>query len=198
MPAEPTVPVDTCSMAGPNGSRIPTEEPHAWVSRKGPDNIWVRTCHRCPAIDWDDLREGVLTYAATLTLTPSPASMGGPLSEAERIAEIQARLDAFHLHAGRPPWDEHVSRNRAALERNAPGDLAHLLSRVGVLEGQLATAQALHQPYPEGGQGYDEKGNYTYIEPCCQVCGTADEFAVRWPCGTARALGVDGGESDAE
>lgn len=57
-------------------------------------------------------------------------------SDTDRLAEIQARLDAFHLHAGRPPWDEHVSRNRDALERNAPGDLAYLL-------GELDDAQRL-------------------------------------------------------
>lgn len=57
-------------------------------------------------------------------------------SDTDRLAEIQKRLDAFHLHAGRPPWDEHVSRNRDALERNAPGDLAFLL-------GELDDAQRL-------------------------------------------------------
>lgn len=192
---EPTVPVDTCSMAGPNGSRIPTEEPHAWVSRKGPDNIWVRTCHRCPAIDWDDLREGVLTYAATLTLTPSPASMGGPLSEAERLAEIKARVAAAKP---RPEtnWRKPLLAS-GEMRRHAEADVVFLLAeldrasaRVGVLDGQLAKAAdpvngpvqlAIHRAVCEDSLAHcvENRGR----------CVRSAE-AASW------ALGLDGGDPD--
>lgn len=59
------------------------------------------------------------------------------------------------------------------------------------LEAENAAARELHEPASEAGQGYDETGSYTYIEPCCRTCGTADEYAVRWPCNTAKALGLD-------
>ena len=62
------------------------------------------------------------------------------------------------------------------------------------LEAENAAARELHAPASESGQGYDENGSYTYIEPCCRTCGTADEYAVRWPCDTAKSLGMDQSE----
>jgi hypothetical protein len=111
-----------------------------------------------------------------------PASMGGPLSEAERLAEIQSRLDAaskkttIDVHAGGStlratatggdrgffvdgfsdlvtaaigdmgPLKVTVADDEdgqdATLALHARDDIEFLLELVGVLEGQLATAQA--------------------------------------------------------
>jgi hypothetical protein len=51
------------------------------------------------------------------------------------------------------------------------------------LEQQNARVMELHQPVPEAWQGYDDTGNYGYIETPCGACGT-DEYAVPWPCAT--------------
>lgn len=64
-------------------------------------------------------------------------------------------------------------------------------------EVRIAAARKLHQPLMEGGQGWDGNGNYTFIKPCCPTCGTSDEYAVRWPCTTAKALGMENGDNDA-
>lgn len=56
------------------------------------------------------------------------------------------------------------------------------------MQNAIRQVRALHEPIVEGGQGYDEGGNYTYIQPCCTTCGTSDEYAVQWPCATIRAL----------
>lgn len=44
----------------------------------------------------------------------------------------------------------------------------------------------LHRPVPDG-QGFID-GSYGTISPACGTCGTHDEYAVPWPCPTARAL----------
>ena len=54
--AQPMQPDNRCSIAGPDGTRIPTDDPHAYQSHKGANTIWVRTCAPCGAVDWDDLR----------------------------------------------------------------------------------------------------------------------------------------------
>lgn len=77
----------------------------------------------------------------------TPASMGGPLSEAERLAEIKARVAAAKP---RPEtnWRKPLLAS-GEMRRHAEADVVFLLAeldrasaRVGVLEGQLATAQA--------------------------------------------------------
>jgi hypothetical protein len=37
------------------------------------------------------------------------------------------------------------------------------------------------------GLGYTDDG-YGDVDPACRACGTSDEYAVPWPCGTVRAL----------
>ena len=112
----------------------------------------------------------------------SPASMGGPLPEAERIAEIRRTLKMAKMASA-----------------NAPGTFWHtftentefLLSRVGVLEGQLATTRGLVADLVDGGKctfdhhGYCQEHGWFETEPAC-------------PHGRAKALGLDGGGSDAE
>lgn len=46
---------------------------------------------------------------------------------------------------------------------------------------------ALHQPVQDG-LGYLGDGSYGTISPACSTCGTHDEYAVPWPCPTARAV----------
>lgn len=48
----------------------------------------------------------------------------------------------------------------------------------------LEKIAAVHSPDPDGGMGYQEGGGYGSIDPACRECGTADEYAVAWPCGT--------------
>jgi hypothetical protein len=64
---QPMRPAGGCSLAGPNGSRIPIEEPHAYSSRKGANTIFVRTCSLCGEIDWDDLHEQTVQRVADET-----------------------------------------------------------------------------------------------------------------------------------
>jgi len=52
----------------------------------------------------------------------------------------------------------------------------------------IQRVRELHQPVHENAQGYDEHGNYTYINPGCSECGTFGEFTVPWPCPTIRLL----------
>lgn len=259
-------------------------------------------------------------------MTSTPASMGGPLSDADRLAEIQARLDA----ATEGPWEQGATlllgevmftddlrettsdratkccyctkcgpvlwegmtelfdktvkahRHRspttpaafaddmvmganariitsevhkpadATLIANAPRDIAYLLARVGVLEGQLATARerlrelSKLQCQPTDtddselgwGDGYNaalaevrhlaaellpetvaerHRPQEVYLEfhefpvqsskrVICSECSgqlvpwdEVDEASlVLWPCPEAKALGLDGGGSDAE
>lgn len=60
---------------------------------------------------------------------------------------------------------------------------------------QLAAAvrevRALHRPVEGVGWGPDDDdtpGAYGDIAQACSACGTHDEYAVRWPCPTTRAL----------
>ena len=64
-----------------------------------------------------------------------------------------------------------------------------LQRRVEELEGQVAEVARLHQPAPDGGQGWTGDG-YGDIASACRSCGAADEYAVRWPCETASAVGA--------
>lgn len=53
-----------CSLAGPNGARIPVQEPHSYSARKGANTIFVRTCDLCGDIDWDALHEATVERVA--------------------------------------------------------------------------------------------------------------------------------------
>ena len=92
-----------------------------------------------------------------------------------------------------------LQEENSALLRKLEDQYRHRAQRaneVTRLRSENAAARELHEPAPEAGQGYDENGRYTYIEPCCRTCGTADEYAVRWPCSTAKALGMTKGDND--
>ena len=41
-----------------------------------------------------------------------------------------------------------------------------------------------HDRDPHGGMGWRDDGDYGVYENACLVCGTADEYAVEWPCYT--------------
>jgi hypothetical protein len=64
---------------------------------------------------------------------------------------------------------------------------------------KVEAALAIHQPGSEPSQGWLRDGIYGYIETPCAGCEAVDEYAVPWPCATARALGgdQDGGDRDA-
>ncbi|MEU4256297.1 hypothetical protein AB0B42_00545 [Streptomyces fradiae] len=66
------------------------------------------------------------------------------------------------------------------------------VQRAETAEAARDRVRALHQPTPGVGFGPDDDptpGAYGDIAQACTSCGTADEFAVRWPCPTIRALG---------
>jgi hypothetical protein len=73
---------------------------------------------------------------------------------------------------------------------NFPMPTEALRAELAEAQAKIDAALALHQPFPDCGQGYLPDGSYGYIEPACLVCGTADEYAVPWPCDTAKALGI--------
>lgn len=147
--------------------------------------------------------------------TTSPASMGGPLSESDRLAEIQARFKnrvTGHWHAVsiefRGQTSHSVKSNvgsvlahtgygpiggsshaNAEFMANAPADIEFLLNLVGVLEGQLATARALHQPKTVHGVVVCGR----CLKSQSSLYGKTFE---EWPCPDAVALGLDGGDPD--
>lgn len=58
-------------------------------------------------------------------------------------------------------------------------------------EAAIARARAMHQPTEGLGFDSDEDdtpGSYGYIAQVCGACGKPDEYGVRWPCATTRAL----------
>ncbi len=58
-------------------------------------------------------------------------------------------------------------------------------------QAALERVRELHQPTEGLGYGCDEDdipGSYGHIAQVCTSCGTADEYGVRWPCPTIRAL----------
>jgi hypothetical protein len=57
---------------------------------------------------------------------------------------------------------------------------------LGRAEARMAAIRTLHRPVD--GQGLDDAGEYVDINPACSACGTADEWATPWPCGTIRAI----------
>ena len=57
--------------------------------------------------------------------------------------------------------------------------------------------RALHQPVQDG-LGYLDDGSYGTISPACSTCGTHDEYAVPWPCPTARAVALTETEETAD
>lgn len=66
------------------------------------------------------------------------------------------------------------------------------------LEQQVAAVLALHRPI-EGGMGneLDNGRSYGHMSCVCTACGTPDEYGVKWPCATVRAVGVGAtGETD--
>ena len=172
----PDVPVDACSIAGPNGTRIPTEEGHAWVSRKGPDNIWVRTCQSCPAIDWDDLREGVLAFAAAqgefketaenlnvgenvqgnLNAAPVPSDTNRLAEIAARLADLDAKIKLRAENAKRgivTPIGAAADR----LNQYAPMDLAFLLRRLDLMTTAYQHAKEQRDKYAQRVIGWREQ-----------------------------------------
>jgi len=80
-------------------------------------------------------------------------------------------------------FDENTRRHQAAI------------ARVDELLAVTERVRALHQPTQ--GLGYDSDEDdaprsYGQIAQACTTCGTTDEYAVRWPCATVRALGEPG------
>lgn len=68
--------------------------------------------------------------------------------------------------------------------------LHELYDRVDRLTAQRDAVLALHRDVG-GGRGFDGEGRYVDHPTACGACGTHDEYAVPWPCPTARALGVE-------
>lgn len=151
-------------------------------------------------------------------MTTSPASMGGPLSEAAFVEAVgRYSLDQIRAYLAGPPVvaDE---RHRSDTDR-----MAWLLDRVDRLEGQLATARALHRPErrytPDDGEtsyatyseaadaSFDGTGRpamVTFFEVCSHCAsiemaeGCDHQYKESlWPCKEGVALGLDGGGTDA-
>lgn len=108
----------------------------------------------------------------------------------------------------------------ATLALHARDDIEFLLELVGVLEGQLATARELHKPERRYVTPDDDESSYDEPEwiaeawdmpvdqvhyfTVCSHCGSIelgtggrDYREPLWPCADAKALGLDGGGSDA-
>ena len=79
----------------------------------------------------------------------------------DRLAEIRARLDAYNTRVqqqtaaktARRPYHLPLGEAETDLNRNAPADLAHLLSLVDQLQGQLDEFATLQDRIPDDGNG---------------------------------------------
>lgn len=153
-------------------------------------------CDGCPApARWT--RDGsrycdehaVLTTPMTTT---SPASMGEPLSEADRLAEIRARNAELNDSRQGARISTTVTKAQAGLLHKGPADLEFLLSLVDSLQERLDTAAALHKPEDVCGNA-----QHTNLNAVCPECGTdCEHCGYEWPCPDANALGLDGGDPD--
>lgn len=65
-----------------------------------------------------------------------------------------------------------------------------LLAERNALGTRIATVLALHQPTDGMGYEPDNGGSYGEMSRVCTTCGTSDEYGVKWPCATARAVGA--------
>ncbi|MFJ8852316.1 hypothetical protein [Streptomyces sp. NPDC102437] len=110
-----------------------------------------------------------------------------------RIAELEQKLAGAELHAARFHAAWHSARLRA--QREASHSRVSRISRDGWrrrakrTETAIDRVRALHQPTQGLGFGCDEDPrSYGDIAQACTSCGKADEYGVRWPCPTIRAL----------
>lgn len=108
-----------------------------------------------------------------------PASMGGPLSE----AELERYGDLIDTVPGPGPALSWTAEARLLAEAQ------RARARVGVLEGQLATAREIHKPFEYRGD--------RFCCDCSDLGGDGSRGGIEWPCDTAQALGLDGGGTDA-
>ncbi|MGA4941751.1 hypothetical protein [Streptomyces cinereoruber] len=66
---------------------------------------------------------------------------------------------------------------------------ARAITRAERAEAALDAVRKLHRPVEGQGWDSDEPGErYGHVAQACISCGTSDEYAVRWPCATVRAL----------
>ncbi|THV25993.1 hypothetical protein [Glycomyces paridis] len=131
-----------------------------------------------------------LTRRGRLALTAY--EMGQLLAEVDRL-----RADLGESEARRKDLFRRLGEHMDDLG-DANTELSRLRAENTAQAAALTEVKRLHQPYPDGGGiGFRDKpypdgdGAYGSIDPCCQVCGTPGEYAAPYPCGTARALGLD-------
>jgi hypothetical protein len=116
-----------------------------------------------------------------------PPSLGATDASEDTIEQARAvASDALqHTSVGGMHADADATKVVTALA--ARGLLAD-----GTDRRRIEKALALHQREDEGmGYGSDDDdtpGSYGTIHNVCTTCGTADEYAVRWPCPTVAAL----------
>jgi hypothetical protein len=180
-------------------ARLAATSPTPWE----PGDVWGWA-----GLVWNDQDERVWDGTGTRC---SYCRNRDPLVRTE-VRDINGEEMPAHLHRRVEPWDldtivsdgnggvvvrEVPASANHALIVNAPSDIEFLLGLVGELETQLAKARELHQPEPDG-LGFRDKpypdgdGAYGRIDPACPTCGQHDEYAVPWPCATAKALGMTG------
>lgn len=153
--------------------------------------------------------------------------MGEPLSEADRarrLTEIRAHFKAANVDVPLDaPMKERTARVSAGIGLMSSGReyTEVLLAHIDALEGQLATARALHKPERRYVTPDDDESSYDDPEwiaeawdmpvdqvhyfTVCSHCGSVelgtggrDYRESLWPCADAKALGLDGGDPDAE
>ncbi|MFE0819139.1 hypothetical protein [Streptomyces sp. NPDC058847] len=105
---------------------------------------------------------------------------------------LRYSLDRF-AQAGYRPAPEYLRDllDRITDDPGEPCDRDSQYERAERAEAAIGRVRALHQPAQ--GLGYDSDeddtpGSYGQIAQACTTCGTTDEYAVRWPCDTIRAL----------
>ena len=125
----------------------------------------------------------------------------GPLISEKRM-DINGTMRLAHVHRrSEPLWEYGIyapTEYGGALVVNETSEygymddvdaefIAHARTDVPALVAALRAVLDLHKPDKFDGQGWTKDG-YGIITPACRTCGTADEYAVHWPCPTYRAI----------
>ena len=151
---QPMRPEGGCSLAGPNGSRIPIEEPHSYSSHKGVNTIFVRTCDLCGDIDWDALHEATVERVAI---------------EVSRLrAALTEVSNARDYLAGRV--EHYIDAHEAATQR-----LEHADAKIERLQSQRdALVRKLGLDW-----GSDEFGDLDAAIVAAPTCGHSPDWSCR-------------------
>lgn len=107
-------------------------------------------------------------------------------SREKDVKDLEAKVRCLEAVVRVSKGERDVARKQ---ERRYKDEVERLNVAARDLLAVVREVAALHQPVQDG-LGELDDGSYGTISPACSTCGTHDEYAVPWPCPTARALEV--------